>query len=210
MQLKILLKRMLLVIVLAGFSLSLTFFFYFIPRGSNQYVSGQSPNSQPLPIKSITMSPKLEEIGFGLPVGLEIPKINLNANLEYVGLTPDQAIDTPENQNNAAWFELGPRPGENGNAIITGHYGWKDKKPSAFDNLYKLRKGDKLYVRDDKGMVISFIVRESRRYNPETDASEVFVSNDGKPHLNLITCEGSWNKTTESYSKRLVVFADKE
>ena len=42
------------------------------------------------------------------------------------------------------------------------------------------------------------------------DPNAVFISNDEKLHLNLITCEGIWSKAQQSYSKRLVVFADRE
>ena len=79
-----------------------------------------------------------------------------------------------------------------------------------FDNLYKLTPGDKIYVEDEKGATTTFVVRESQKYNPNADALKVFISNDGKSHLNLITCEGVWDKVFKSYSKRLVVFADKE
>jgi LPXTG-site transpeptidase (sortase) family protein len=147
----------------------------------------------------------------GLPMRLKIPKINVDTAIEYVSLTSDGAVDVPKNPINVAWFNLGPRPGNNGNAIITGHYGpWKNGKKSIFDNLHKLHKGDKLYIEDDKGVIISFIVRESRSYDPKADASDVFDSNDGKSHLNLITCEGIWDKDSKSYSKRLVIFTDKE
>jgi LPXTG-site transpeptidase (sortase) family protein len=145
-----------------------------------------------------------------MPTRLTIPVINVDTVLERVGLTSKGAVDIPKNQNNAAWFELGSRPGENGVAIITGHYGWKDNKPSAFDNLYKLHIGDKLFIEDEKGATTTFVVRETQRYNPDADASGVFISEDGASHLNLITCEGVWNKDSRSYSKRLVVFADKE
>jgi LPXTG-site transpeptidase (sortase) family protein len=112
---------------------------------------------------------------------------------------------------NTAWFNQSPRPGESGNAIITGHYGyWKNGKSTVFNNLNKLRKGDKIYVVDEKGVVVNFVVREIRNYNPDAVASDVFFSNDNKSHLNLITCEGVWNKVSKSYSQRLVVFADKE
>jgi len=36
------------------------------------------------------------------------------------------------------------------------------------------------------------------------------ASSDAKAHLNLITCEGVWDKVSKSYSKRLVVFTDRE
>ncbi len=110
----------------------------------------------------------------------------------------------------ARWFNFGQRLGEIGSAIMDGHYGWKDNKGFVFDNLYKLRKGDKISVEDDKGFITSFLVRDSRRYDANEEVVDVFDSNDDLSHLNLITCEGDWNKESQSYSKRLVIFADKE
>lgn len=152
----------------------------------------------------------LENLKLGLPVRLKIPGISLDSIVESVGFTSDGAMDIPKNQEDVAWFNHGQRPGEIGNAVIDGHYGWKSKKPSAFDSLYKLRIGDKIFVEDDKGAVISFVVRESRRYDQSSSAPDVFVSKDDKSHLNLITCEGEWDKASKSYPNRLVVFADKE
>ncbi len=78
-----------------------------------------------------------------------------------------------------------------------------------FDNLNKLRSGDKLSVIDKDGKATNFVVRQLRVYSPNEDATEVFRSSDGKAHLNLITCQGVWNKGRARYSKRLVVFTDK-
>jgi sortase (surface protein transpeptidase) len=64
-----------------------------------------------------------------------------------------------------------------------------------------------VYVKDDTGTTIPFVVREIRIYNPGY-AEEVFSSNDGV-HLNLVTCDGVWDGSTKSYTKRLVVFTDK-
>lgn len=144
------------------------------------------------------------------PVRLTIPSINVDAGFEYVGLTPQGAVGAPQDFSKVAWFNLWPRPGENGTAIVSGHFGIKNGQSSVFDNLHKLRPGDKLYVEDDQGIITTFVVRESRRYDPTAQAPEVFGSTDNKPRLNLITCEGIWDEVSKSYSKRLVVFADKE
>ncbi|MDP2708541.1 MAG: class F sortase [bacterium] len=145
------------------------------------------------------------------PIRLKIPKINIDAAVEYVGLTSQGAMDVPKDSSDVAWFELGARPGDNGSAVITGHYGrWKNGKGSVFDDLNKLSEGDRLYIEDEKGATITFVVREKRRYYPDADAKDVFSSNDGKSHLNLITCDGVWDKAAKSYSKRLIVFTDKE
>lgn len=150
------------------------------------------------------------EIKQGRPVRLKIPSINVDSSFEYVGLTPQGAVGAPKDFSKVAWFDLWPRPGENGTAIISGHFGIKNNQPSVFDNLHKLRPGDKLSVEDDQGIITTFVVRESRRYDPTAQAPEVFSSTDNNSHLNLITCEGVWDEVSKSYSKRLVVFTDKE
>lgn len=153
---------------------------------------------------------KQEESIYGSPVNLKIPSINLDSAVESVSIISNGEMDVPKKIENVAWFNLGPLPGEVGSAVIAGHYGWKNNKASAFDNLHKLSKGDTLYVEDNNGKVSSFVVRDTKRYYPDSDTKEIFLSNDGKSHLNLITCEGVWNKAEKSYSSRLVVFTDKE
>lgn len=119
-------------------------------------------------------------------------------------------MDTPKGPDNVAWYKFGQRPGFTGSAVIAGHSNWYNGAPAVFDNLNKISLGDKLYVVDDKGQTTTFVVRQSRDYNQHNDASSVFGSNDGKAHLNLITCEGVWNKASQSFSQRLVVFADRQ
>src|SRR3989339_735029 len=121
----------------------------------------------------------------GLPVRLKIPR-------------------------NAGWYKLGPRPGEIGSAAIAGHLNWWNGAVSVFAKLSKLKLGDKIIVQDKNGIDIVFVVRKISLLGSQEDASEVFVSDDGMAHLNLITCGGTWNKITKQYSKRLVIFADKE
>ena len=140
-----------------------------------------------------------------LPIRLTIPKINVKAAIEDVGLTSQGSMDVPKGPADVAWFDLGPRPGEKGSAVIAGHEGWKDGIPAVFDDLHELQKGDELYVRDGNGATTAFVVREVRTYGQNDNSSGVFTSRDGKAHLNLITCEGTWNAIQKSYSDRLVV-----
>lgn len=146
----------------------------------------------------------------GIPVNLKIPNINIDADVESVGLTAKGAVDTPKSFTNVAWFNLGPRPGEEGSSVIDGHSGWKKGIQSVFDNLYKIKKGDKVSVTDEKGEIITFVVTNFRTYNLKDDATDIFTSNDGKAHLNLITCVGHWNVGQKSPNDRFVVFTDKE
>jgi LPXTG-site transpeptidase (sortase) family protein len=145
-----------------------------------------------------------------LAIRLKIPKIKVDANIESVGIVSDESMDVPKNFTDVAWFNLGPRPGLTGNAVIDGHSGRKNNAPAVFDDLYKLKKGDKIYTEDENGVNTTFIVRESQKYDLTTDTKDVFVSSDGKSHLNLITCAGIWNPILGTHSERLVIFTDKE
>ncbi len=93
-----------------------------------------------------------------------------------------------------------------GSAVIAGHFNGTTGEPGVFTDLNKLKKGDKLFVKDDKGVTLAFIVRESRIYNPGY-AEEVFSPNDGT-HLNLVTCDGVWDGVKISYTKNIVIFTD--
>lgn len=143
-----------------------------------------------------------------LPVRLKIPSLGINSRIEHAGVNLEGSMIGPRYRNNVAWFQPGVRPGENGSAVIAGHYGWKSRLKSVFDKLHTIRVGDRIYVEDDKGTVNVFVVQKIKRFEKQEDTAEVFFSNDGKRHLNLITCEGVWNAAAGSYSGRLVVFTD--
>lgn len=150
------------------------------------------------------------EQNIGVPVRIKIPSISVNAVINKAAVEADGSMGVPKLPGDTAWYMLGPKPGENGNAVIAGHVNWLYGAKAVFENLRKLKPGDKIMVQDENGAIISFVVRESRTYDALADATPVFSSTDGKAHLNLITCGGVWNKRTKQYSKRLVVFADKE
>lgn len=188
---KLHIRRRFLIIAFAVFSLLVLLLFYFI----------QSTNK-----KSVPQNQVADKVSPGLPSRLTIPAINVNAVIQFVGVTVKGTMEVPTNTTDVGWFKLGPRPGEIGSAVIAGHVDGKSGEDAVFTNLYKLKVGDKLYVEDDKGTSITFVVRESHAYNPGF-AEEVFSSNDNA-HLNLVTCDGVWDGVKKSYSKRLVVFAD--
>ena len=144
----------------------------------------------------------------GIPTRLRIPKINVDTVVESVGLTLDDAMDVPKNYKHTAWYNGGPRPGQIGSAVINGHYSWVNGVPTVFADLHLLRYGDTIQVEDQKGIITTFVVKSLQTFKENSDAATVFSSNDGKAHLNIITCQWLWNNTTKRYPYRLVVFAD--
>lgn len=196
-------RRRLMLVSFVALAIFLVLFIHF----SSAKPTGQSSSTS---AKSAAVFPKQQQASPGLPVRLRIPKINVDAAIESVGLRPNGDMDIPKSPANAAWYNKGPRPGEKGSAVIDGHFGYKDNIPAVFDNLFKLQKGDKLFIEDAQGGANSFVVQASRNYDPNANAKSVFFASDGGTHLNLITCEGVWDATDKSYSNRLVVFTDKQ
>lgn len=181
--------KLLLLIVLA-FSLFLLSFWHFNKSaGSKLVVKNQAT-----------------KVSLGLPVRLLIPVINVNADIQYLGINSNGEMAVPNNIIDVGWLKSGSRPGEKGSAVIAGHFNGQNNQIGVFANLDKLKVGDTLYVEEDIGTSIAFIVKEKHLYDSGY-ADEVFNRNDNS-YLNLITCDGVWNKSKKSYSQRLVIFTD--
>ncbi|MDO8611031.1 MAG: class F sortase [bacterium] len=193
-ELKTYVRRPLLIIAYIVFSL---FLLFYPTQGDNKKLVFQSLVPQHQVIRKAVPV---------LPVRLIIPQINVNADINYVGVTPEGAMEVPSNAVDVGWFKLGPRPGEKGSAVIAGHFNGKNGEAGVFNNLYILKGGDQIFIENNKGATITFIVRESRIYN-QGYANDVFSASDSA-HLNLITCDGVWDGVKKSYSKRLVIFTD--
>ena len=134
------------------------------------------------------------------PFRLVIPAISVDANIQSLGVNFKGEMDVPSNIIDVGWFDLGPRPGELGSAVIAGHLNGKNGEDGVFANLDKLKKGDRVYIAS-----LTFVVSHSQIYDSGY-ADEVFSKNDGI-YLNLITCSGLWNLSNKDYNKRLVVFS---
>jgi LPXTG-site transpeptidase (sortase) family protein len=160
------------------------------------------------PVKKVIL--KTKQVAASTPVRLVIESIGVNAVVQPVGLTSQGDLDISNNTAEVAWYQLGPKPGEAGSAVIAGHYGSRNSVDVVFHKLSTLKVGDTVSVHDDTNSVRTFRVRLIRAYNSDDDAAEVFSSNDGKAHLNLITCAGDWDAATKMYSERTVVFTDED
>lgn len=138
---------------------------------------------------------------------LLIPRIGVDAAIDDMGLTADGAMAVPDSTVTVGWFSLGTRPGDVGSAVIGGHNVW-DGTAGAFTRLEELTIGDVMTVVDIHGVSTTFIVRATRTIDTDADATEIFTSYDNGAHLNVITCDGTWDNYTQQYAKRLVVFTD--
>ena len=140
-----------------------------------------------------------------LPARLMVPTIGLNARIAPVGLSADGEMDVPGSAGEVGWYELGPRPGERGNAVLIGHNVWEGRV-AAFAALGRLRVGDRVTVATSPPSHFNYAVEKITTYRADAaPIAEVFgPSND--PLLTLITCAGRPDARGE-YPDRLVVTA---
>jgi sortase (surface protein transpeptidase) len=142
-----------------------------------------------------------------VPVTLTIPQINVETTIESVGMDSQGRMDVPKNADNVAWYNLGNKPGSKGNAVIAGHFDKETGEPAVFFDIDKLSIGDTLTTTDVKGEKYNFSIVRIERY-PYNDfpLQEVFGSSQDR-FLNLITCQGEWDKETKNYSHRTVIYS---
>ncbi|MDN4524528.1 class F sortase [Fictibacillus fluitans] len=142
-----------------------------------------------------------------IPAKLMIPKINVKANIERVGVLENGQMGVPSNIENTGWFEPGTKPGAQGNAVIDGHVDSKTG-PAVFFDLKDLKPGDEILLSDQKGKTITFIVKKLKSYpNDKAPLKEIFGPASTR-NLNLITCTGVFNHTKGTHEERLVVYTE--
>ncbi|MEO7427991.1 MAG: class F sortase [Acidimicrobiales bacterium] len=144
------------------------------------------------------------------PVAIDIPAIGVHSTLQYLGLTPDGALEVPAPgplYNQAAWYKYSPTPGSLGPAIITGHVDSIKDGPSVFFRLGDLKPADRIMVTRADGLVATFNVDELRVVPKDHFPTQLVYGNTTYPALRLLTCGGPFDQRTGHYTDNVIVFA---
>jgi Sortase domain len=143
--------------------------------------------------------------GAGVPVSIIIPAVGVDARVVPVGLRADRTMEVPA-VDLAGWYQPGPRPGEAGPAVIVGHVDSRHG-PAVFFRLGELRPGDRVMVGQQGGRPRSFLVERVER-RPKADLPvERIWNRTHKAVLRLITCGGSFDRSTGHYRDNVIVYA---
>jgi len=157
---------------------------------------------------SQTSAPKTVVEFITVPSKLLIPKLEIEAQIESVGLDAERKMDVPSLAQNVAWYNLGVKPGEKGNAVVAGHLDTITGETAVFHNLNSLTTGDIISVISESNQTFSYKVTEIKTYEvKEFPLDEVFGTTN-KYRLNLITCSGQFDNSSYNYSHRTVVYSE--
>jgi len=139
------------------------------------------------------------------PVRLVISRIGVDAKIEARGLDASRNMLTPKDFHDVAWYNLGPRPGEPGNALLNGHVDWWTGS-AVFTRLSELRAGDTLTVVREDGTRLTFRVTSRQVVKAGARVASLFAPSK-VASLTLITCTGPWDTSILSATHRLLVSA---
>ena len=159
-----------------------------------------------------TASPTRSPHAKASPSRLLIPAIGISAAVEEVGIVPsgkwagDMETPTRSPWTNVGWYNAGPRPGEQGSAVIDGHLDDNYGLPAVFWNLHKLHISDEVLVVMSNGKKLTFRVLRIESYPPKAAPLQDIFGNNGGIYLNLITCAGDWIPSEGQTTLRLVVY----
>lgn len=138
---------------------------------------------------------------------ITLPTLNTAGPIQKVSLTKANAIAVPTNVNFAGWYTGSVKPGYPGLSIVDAHVSGK-YSPGLFKQLTKLKAGDAIKVAYGDGSIRSFQMVEGKVL-PEKEAAAYLLTKrpDIDRQLNLITCDGVYDRATKQYDKRYIVVA---
>jgi sortase A len=138
------------------------------------------------------------------PVHIRIPAIGVDTTVQTTGITQSGHIAVPTNYTDVGWYKYGTLPGNKGSAVMAGHVDDGLALPGVFKNLYKLKKGDDIYITMKNGEVAHYVMKGSETYSKDASTENIFSEKDNY-YLKLITCTGTWLSDEGTHSERLVV-----
>jgi sortase (surface protein transpeptidase) len=143
-----------------------------------------------------------------VPVRIDIPRIGVSSSLIRLGREPDGTVETPPlgRAAVAGWYELGPRPGDPGSAVILGHVDSR-RGPAVFFRLRELRRGDEVRVTRADGSPVRFVVERTEQYPKERFPTDAVYHPTLTPGLRLVTCGGLFDHRSGHYRSNIIVFA---
>ena len=158
-----------------------------------------------------------------VPIALHLPSLGVQADGLGVGLTAADVMDAPVGGlddpvwGQAFWYRGSAVPGAPSTALIAGHVGSRGG-PGVFARLGELVPGDPVVVEDERtGIGTRFVVTETAEYTlAEAGAPDVMdriygagpvagtgpqPSPDGRAHLTLVTCSGTFRGGTHDHRR---------
>nr|WP_121828638.1 class F sortase [Streptomyces sp. S1] len=144
----------------------------------------------------------------GPPRELSIPRLDLRAPVDPVGVTDDGQTEVPPDPDRVGWYRFSPAPGSSaGSSVVVGHVDAEGRGLGVLSGLTEVRRGDRVLVRREGGSTVPYEIVARRTVSKADLAESGAFRRDGPPVLTLITCAGPYLPEKGGYQNNLVVTA---
>ncbi|MGK9459429.1 class F sortase [Streptomyces sp. G6] len=173
-----------------------------VPATGDMAAAGRPPD--------IPLPPAHAPLGDAPPQRLDIPGLGISAPVLASGLDTKGAIEAPpfDHPGSVGWYADGVTPGAAGTALMVGHVD-TETKPAVFYEVSTLEPGETIRVVREDARVAEFTVDDVQVLTRDGfDAQQAYGPRDtGRAELRLITCGGTFDRATNSYTANVVVSA---
>lgn len=158
----------------------------------------------------VELPPAHRPLGDALPQRVDIPGLDVQAPVVARGLDARGAVAPPpfDQLGVVGWYAAGAKPGAAGTALMVGHVD-TETRPAVFFRLSALQPGKTVRVLRDDGKVAEFTVDDVQVLTRDGfDAQQAYgPRHTGRSELRLITCGGSFDRASRSYTANVIVSA---
>ncbi|WP_432055183.1 class F sortase [Streptomyces sp. bgisy022] len=158
----------------------------------------------------VELPPAHRPLDEALPERLVIPGLDVRAPVVSRGLDERGALDPPpfDRPEVVGWYADGVTPGEPGTALMVGHVD-TETRPAVFYQVSSLQAGQTIRVVRADDEVAEFTIEGVQVLERDGfDARQAYgPRRDGRAELRLITCGGTFDEATDSYTANVVVSA---
>jgi hypothetical protein len=142
------------------------------------------------------------------PVRLRIGSLDLDLPVRPVGVRKDGSMQVPKNPSVVGWYRFGPGlDSDSGATVLAAHVDSLEYGLGPFAELKNLQQGAKVRVSDADGNTTTYLVEKITKIGKADLVDTGVFDRGGKPRLHLITCGGSFDQQSRTYSDNVIVTA---
>ncbi len=199
-------KKILNVLIVSMLSIILLVIVFLLMKDSSPVVEPVITHSTDAPDESKPNADSYNWLGAAdEPKKIRINKIGVDAFIQKSGVDQDNRIAVPNNVHLASWFADSQKPGQNGLSIIAGHVSGRTTV-GVFKQLKDLGQGDEFEIELGNGDIKRYKVLETKQIKEPESAAVLFNQDPNvSSQLNLITCGGNFDSSTDQYEDRIIV-----
>ncbi len=173
------------------------------PPAAPSHTASRNPAGQSPPATA-TASPQTVAPA---PTRLEIPRLRIAMAIQPVGVAGDGEMALPGDPADLGWYAYGPRPGDvAGATVLAAHLDYPGYGRGPLAEAEKLRPGDTLTVRSGS-TARRYAVTAVRHVAKKSLDLEALFARDGPARIHIVTCGGTFDRSTRSYDENVVVVA---